>query len=212
MFALYGEGDYESALRAVEEDIGNLDEDDVPTATFRRVCLLAHVGRSHDAVATVADALDRELWFGEAALHAGAGRATHTLKTWRPVTALGYNLFAPASRQLVAHDRGGWESVDQTIADVREQAIDKAEKTVDPGICEGIFFDGDPDRVAIVPPGAGYGQAAPLLWFARETLQADGWSVLQVWDRWDRSVDGHQWVSERLESALNEVGTFPIDF
>lgn len=82
-------------------------------------------------------------------------------------------------------------------------------RAVDLGVCEGQFFPGDTDRVAIVLPGAGYVPAAPLLWFAREALQADGWSVLQVWDRWDRSVDGHRWVSERLEAALNEVECTP---
>lgn len=77
---------------------------------------------------------------------------------------------------------------------------------VDLGICGGQFFPGDSDRVGILLPGAGYLPAAPLLWFAREVLQAQGWSVLQVWDRWDRSVEARQWAHDRLEAALGHVG------
>ncbi len=80
---------------------------------------------------------------------------------------------------------------------------------VDLGLCGGQFFPGDPDRAGILLPGARYLPAAPLLWFAREALQAQGWSVLQVWDEWDRSVDAPQWVSERLEAALSHVGAVP---
>ncbi len=41
------------------------------------------------------------------------------------MTAQGYDLYAPASSQLVAHDRGIWESFDQTVTDVNEQAVGK---------------------------------------------------------------------------------------
>lgn len=76
---------------------------------------------------------------------------------------------------------------------------------IDLGFCGGQFFDGDPDRVGVILPGAGYVPAAPLLWFAREALQAQGWSVLQVWDRWDRSVEARKWVQDRLDAALGYV-------
>lgn len=75
------------------------------------------------------------------------------------------------------------------------------------GPCGGQLFTGDPDRVAVLLPGAGYVPAAPLLWFARETLQAEGWTVLQVWDRWDGLGDSRQWVSARFEAALAYVGS-----
>ncbi|MCP4305486.1 MAG: alpha/beta hydrolase [bacterium] len=77
---------------------------------------------------------------------------------------------------------------------------------IDLGICGGQFFAGDSQRVGILLPGAGYLPAAPLLWFAREALLAQGWSVLQVWDRWDRSGEARQWVGDRFEAALEHVG------
>jgi len=80
---------------------------------------------------------------------------------------------------------------------------------VDLGPCGGQLFDGDSERVAILLPGAAYVPAAPLLWYAREVLQAEAWTVLQVWDTWDRSDDAHQWVAERFEAALEYVGQAP---
>jgi hypothetical protein len=41
--------------------------------------------------------------------------------------------------------------------------------------------------------------------FAREALQAEGWTVLQGWDEGDRSVDAHRWVAERVEAALTTL-------
>lgn len=79
-------------------------------------------------------------------------------------------------------------------------------ENVDLGVCRGQFFRGDPDRVGILLPGAWYVPAAPLLWFAREVLQAAGWSVLQVWDEWDRSVEAHRWVADRLQASLDHLG------
>ncbi len=77
---------------------------------------------------------------------------------------------------------------------------------VDLGVCRGYWFAGDPERVAVTLPGAFYLPAAPLLWYTRETLQAQGWSVLDVWDEWDRSIDAHQWVGERISAALEHIG------
>ena len=82
-------------------------------------------------------------------------------------------------------------------------------REVDLGISRGQLFAGDPERTAVLLPGAGYGAAAPLLWFAREALQADGWTVLQVWDEWDRTEDARGWVSDRYDAAIKFVGTVP---
>ena len=77
---------------------------------------------------------------------------------------------------------------------------------VDLGPCRGQLFPGDSDSVAVLLPGARYVPSAPLLWFAREAAQAQGWSVLQVWDEYDRLQDADQWVADRLGAALAYVG------
>lgn len=77
---------------------------------------------------------------------------------------------------------------------------------VDLGVCRGQLFPGNSNRAALLLPGARYVPAAPLLWYAREVLQANGWTVLQVWDEWDRSEDPVQWVSARVDAGLNHIG------
>ena len=78
---------------------------------------------------------------------------------------------------------------------------------VDLGVCKGRWYAGDPDRVAVVLPGALYLPFAPLLWFAREVALARGWSVLEVWDEYrDRSQDPWRWVFDRAEAALTYAG------
>ncbi len=78
---------------------------------------------------------------------------------------------------------------------------------VDLGVCKGRWYAGDPDRVAVVLPGARYLPFAPLLWFSREVALARSWSVLEVWDEYvDRSEDPWRWVEERTEAALARAG------
>lgn len=78
---------------------------------------------------------------------------------------------------------------------------------LDLGVCKGRWYGGDPDRTAVVVPGARYLPFAPLLWFAREVALAHGWSVLEVWDEYrDRSEDPWHWVEERAEAALAHAG------
>jgi hypothetical protein len=82
---------------------------------------------------------------------------------------------------------------------------------VDLGVCQGRWYPGDPERVAVVLPGARYLPFAPLLWFAREVAVARGWSVLEVWDEYlDRSEDPWRWVEERAEAALTRAGSVEI--
>lgn len=77
---------------------------------------------------------------------------------------------------------------------------------VDLGVCAGRWYAGDPDRVAVVLPGARYLPFAPLLWFAREVAWSRGWSVLEVWDEYrDRSVDPRQWVEDRARAGLSRA-------
>lgn len=77
---------------------------------------------------------------------------------------------------------------------------------IDLGVCRGQRFRGDPNRVGVLLPGARYLPIAPLLWFTREALTAEGWTVIQVWDEWDRTVEAERWVSERLVAALAAAG------
>lgn len=76
---------------------------------------------------------------------------------------------------------------------------------VDLGVCRAQMFPGSGDRAALLLPGARYVPAAPLLWFAREVLQANDWTVLQVWDEWDRSEDPMVWVSDRVDAGLKHL-------
>lgn len=77
---------------------------------------------------------------------------------------------------------------------------------VELGVCNGQLFPGDRDRAALLLPGARYLPAAPLLWFTREVLKAQGWTVLQVWDEWDRSVEADQWVADRFRAGVDHLG------
>ena len=49
---------------------------------------------------------------------------------------------------------------------------------VDLGVCDGQLFSGDGNGTAVLLPGGRYVPSAPLLWFTRELLQAEGWTVL----------------------------------
>ncbi len=54
--------------------------------------------------------------------------------------------------------------------------------------------------------GQGIPQRPRLLWFGREVLQSHGWTVLQVVDTWDRSIDAESWANDRLDAALRYLG------
>jgi pimeloyl-ACP methyl ester carboxylesterase len=78
---------------------------------------------------------------------------------------------------------------------------------VDLGVCSGRWYPADPERVAVVLPGAQYLPFGPLLWFSREVAASRGWSVLEVWDEYlERSVDPWAWVEERAAAALARAG------
>lgn len=68
MFALYRDCDYDGVLAAVDAGLELLDADDVPTATFWRICLPTRVGRLEDAIAAMEAALDQGWWYGESQL------------------------------------------------------------------------------------------------------------------------------------------------
>ena len=71
---------------------------------------------------------------------------------------------------------------------------------LDPG--EAILHDGAPERCVVLLPGVRYFSQAPLLWFAREAAQAEGWSVLELSERAPADADPFAWLTDRAERAL----------
>jgi hypothetical protein len=69
-----------------------------------------------------------------------------------------------------------------------------------------IRHDGDPSRCVVLLPGARYNSQAPLLWFAREAAQAEGWSVLELDERAPDDGDQFEWMRGRAQAALAEAG------
>jgi hypothetical protein len=69
-----------------------------------------------------------------------------------------------------------------------------------------IRHEGDPSRCVVLLPGARYGSQAPLLWYAREAAQAEGWSVLELDERAPEEGDQFEWMRGRARAALDEAG------
>ncbi|MEV7843833.1 alpha/beta fold hydrolase [Streptomyces cyaneofuscatus] len=73
-------------------------------------------------------------------------------------------------------------------------------------------FEGDPDRVALVVPGAGDSPARPLLHFASTVLRQHGWTVQELWwqipdDFLEFSEDERiAWVDWQVGGAVNAEG------
>jgi hypothetical protein len=54
----------------------------------------------------------------------------------------------------------------------------------------------------VVLPGVAYFSQAPLLWFAREAAQSQGWSVLELTERAPAGEDPFTWMRDRAGRAL----------
>ena len=65
-----------------------------------------------------------------------------------------------------------------------------------------IRHEGDPSRCAVILPGVRYFSQAPLLWFAREAVQARGWSVVEVDERAPAGQEPFEWIRGQAQSAL----------
>jgi hypothetical protein len=65
-----------------------------------------------------------------------------------------------------------------------------------------LQHEGDPSRCAVLLPGIRYFSQAPLLWFAREAAQADGWSVVEVDERAPRDQEPFEWMRGQARRAL----------
>ncbi len=77
---------------------------------------------------------------------------------------------------------------------------------VDLGICGGYEYAGDPERTAIVLPGAMLA-GMPANAFAIEGVLSCGWRAILVWDQFlDRSQDPLRWVTARLDAAVAYAG------
>jgi hypothetical protein len=66
-----------------------------------------------------------------------------------------------------------------------------------------LQHEGDPSRCAVLLPGIRYFSQAPLLWFAREVAQAQGWSVVEVDERAPRDQEPFEWMRGQARSALD---------
>jgi hypothetical protein len=77
-------------------------------------------------------------------------------------------------------------------------------RPVDLGVCGGYEWEGDPDRTAVVLPGAMLG-GGPSCYYTALALNDAGWRVLQVWDVFPGG-DRVAWPASRAESALARAG------
>lgn len=71
------------------------------------------------------------------------------------------------------------------------------------GPCTAIRHGGSPDRCAVLLPGQVYPTRAPVLWFAREAVMAEGWSALEVLGEPGEHPDPVGWERECAERALS---------
>jgi len=76
-------------------------------------------------------------------------------------------------------------------------------RPIDLGPGEAVLHEGDPARCTVVLPGVAYFSQAPLLWFAREAAQADGWAVLELTEQAPRDEDPFAWMRDRAARALD---------
>ena len=70
---------------------------------------------------------------------------------------------------------------------------------------EAVLHEGDPGRCAVVLPGVRYFSQAPLLWFARETAQAAGWSVLELSERVPADEEPFAWMRDRTRQMVDQA-------
>ena len=85
-------------------------------------------------------------------------------------------------------------------------------RPIDLGPGEALLHEGDPERCVVLLPGVRYFSQAPLLWFAREAAQAEGWSVLEVSERAPADADPFAWMVERAERALTATSATQVAF
>jgi pimeloyl-ACP methyl ester carboxylesterase len=77
---------------------------------------------------------------------------------------------------------------------------------VDLGPCAALRHEGDPDRCAVLLPGQFYPTSAPVLWFAREAVIAQGWSALEVLGQPGEYSEPLAWERACAEAAFAQIG------
>jgi hypothetical protein len=77
---------------------------------------------------------------------------------------------------------------------------------IDLGPGSGIRHAGDPGRCAVLLPGMFYPTRAPVLWFAREAVMAQGWSAIEVLGEPGLQADPLAWERERADQAVAAAG------
>jgi hypothetical protein len=70
----------------------------------------------------------------------------------------------------------------------------------------GIRHDGDPGLCTVLLPGQFYPSRAPVLWFAREAVSAQGWTAIEVLGEPGLEADPLGWERECAERALEKAG------
>ncbi|MEA2229421.1 MAG: hypothetical protein QOF04_3051 [Solirubrobacteraceae bacterium] len=76
-------------------------------------------------------------------------------------------------------------------------------RSVDLGPCAALLHEHDPGRCVVVLPGRRYSTQAPLLWFAREVAEQQGFSVLEVLDALPDGEEPMRWAQDRARRALD---------
>jgi hypothetical protein len=78
-------------------------------------------------------------------------------------------------------------------------------RPIDLGICDGYEYEGDPDRTAILLPGAMLA-GMPANAFVARPLREAGWRVVQAWADARRVEERERWPLELAEAALGYAG------
>ena len=78
-------------------------------------------------------------------------------------------------------------------------------RPVDLGVCDGYEYEGDPDRTAILLPGAMLG-GMPVNAFVARPLWLAGWRVVLAWADARHVEDRERWPLELAEAALAYAG------
>ena len=75
-------------------------------------------------------------------------------------------------------------------------------KRLELGPCAALRHEGAEDRCAVLLPGQFYPTRAPVLWFAREAVLAQGWSAIEILGEPGGHPDPLGWERECAERAL----------